>query len=292
MKLTLPITASVLMLGALTALRAADQPAAPAPATATGSTAPAASAAPARKFTEAELLETLGWIAGNRSQLGEFGFTDAEMTSIAKGFAEAVGGKEPPFKPNEIGTQFSDYMEARQTKAEAKQHAEIEAKAAAGDAEAKAFLDREKSDKEAADKLASAGKAAKADGEKFLADIKVKKGVVVLDSGVMYETLTPGKGDFPKASDTVKVNYTGTLINGTKFDSNADHDGGAPAVFALNQVIPGWTEGIQKVNKGGKIKLYIPADKAYGEQGAPPVIPPNSALVFEVELLDINPAGK
>jgi len=281
MKLTLTITASMLLLGALTALTAADQPTAP---------AAAAPAAPARKFTDAELLETLGWIAGNRSQLTEFGFTDTEMASIAKGFAAALAGKEPPFKPEEIGDQFSSYMEDRQTKAAAKQHAEIEAKAAAGDPEAKAFLDKEKSDKDAADKLAEAGKAAKADGEKFLADIKLKKGVVALPSGVLYETITAGTGDYPKATDTVKVNYTGTLINGTKFDSNADHDGGAPAVFALNQVIPGWTEGIQKVNKGGKIKLYIPSGQAYGSTGAPPAIPPDSALVFDVELLDINPA--
>ncbi len=152
--------------------------------------------------------------------------------------------------------------------------------AAAGDPAAKAVLEEEKSQA-----------SAKADGEKFLTDMKQKQGVIALPSGVLYETIKAGTGDYPKATDTVKVNYTGTLINGTKFDSNADHDGGAPAVFPLDGVIPGWTEGIQKVNKGGKIKLYIPSASAYGPRGQPPVIPPNSALVFEVELLDINPAA-
>jgi FKBP-type peptidyl-prolyl cis-trans isomerase len=170
-------------------------------------------------------------------------------------------------------------MDELQAKADVKQHAAIEAKAAAGDPEAKAFLDQEK-----------AQASAKADGEKFLADVKLKKGVTALPSGVLYETLQAGTGDYPKPTDTVKVNYTGTLINGTKFDSNADHDGGAPAVFPLDGVIPGWTEGIQKVNRGGKIKLYIPSALAYGPRGQPPTIPPDSALVFEVELLDINPA--
>jgi FKBP-type peptidyl-prolyl cis-trans isomerase len=278
MKLTLTITASVLLLGALTALPAADQPAAPTP----GATPAAAPAAPARKFTDQELLLTLGWIAGNRSQIGgqlkDFEFTDAELATIAQGVSLALADKEPPFKPEEIGDQFSDYMQARQDKAQAKQHAEIVAKAAAGDPEAKAILDEEK-----------AQESAKADGEKFLADMKQKQGVIALPSGVLYEIIKAGTGDFPKASDTVRVNYTGTLINGTKFDSNADHDGGKPAEFPLNQVIKGWTEGIQKVNKGGKIKLYIPSNLAYGPSGQPPTIPPNSALVFEVELLDINP---
>lgn len=124
-------------------------------------------------------------------------------------------------------------------------------------------------------------------GEAFLADNAKKEGVVTTESGLQYKILTEGEGANPSAEDTVQVNYRGTLINGTEFDSSFKH--GRPATFPLNGVIPGWTEGLQKLKKGGKAELYIPSNLAYGPAGMGQAIGPNSVLVFEVELLDINP---
>jgi len=112
-----------------------------------------------------------------------------------------------------------------------------------------------------------------------------KKGVTTTASGLQIETITEGTGPAPKASDTVKVHYTGTLIDGTKFDSSLDH--GGPATFQLGGVIPGWTEGIQLMKVGGKSRLVIPPAIAYGPRGQGP-IPANATLVFEVELLSIE----
>ncbi|GGA64023.1 peptidyl-prolyl cis-trans isomerase [Neiella marina] len=128
---------------------------------------------------------------------------------------------------------------------------------------------------------------AKAAGEAFLAENAKKEGVTVTESGLQYEVIAAGEGDSPAASDQVKVHYTGTLIDGTEFDSS--HKRGEPAVFFLNQVIPGWTEGVQLMKPGAKYKLYIPSELGYGEHGAGANIPGNSALVFEVELIEINP---
>ncbi len=128
----------------------------------------------------------------------------------------------------------------------------------------------------------------KADNMAIFETLKGKPGVEFLPSGVAYEILKPGDGAYPAPQDTVKVHYIGTLIDGTKFDSS--HDRNEPASFVLNEVIPGWTEGMQKINKGGKIKLYIPAEQGYGatpRQGSG--IPPNATLIFEVELLDVTP---
>jgi len=123
-------------------------------------------------------------------------------------------------------------------------------------------------------------------GKRFLEDAAREKGAVKLPSGIVYKELTAGKGASPKATDTVRVNYRGTLTNGTEFDSSYKRN--APAEFPLNAVIPCWTEGVQRMKVGGKAQLVCPSDKAYGEQGSPPVIPPNATLVFEVELLGIQ----
>lgn len=132
---------------------------------------------------------------------------------------------------------------------------------------------------------AEQGKAAKAGGEKFLAENGKKEGVVTLKSGLQYEVLREGNGKKPKATDQVKCHYEGTLINGQVFDSSYKRN--EPAVFPLNQVIPGWTEGLQLMQEGAKYRFYIPYILAYGESGAGGSIPPFATLIFDVELLEV-----
>jgi FKBP-type peptidyl-prolyl cis-trans isomerase FkpA len=124
------------------------------------------------------------------------------------------------------------------------------------------------------------------EGEKFLADNAKKPNVQTTDSGLQYQVLTQGEGAKPTAEQTVRVHYKGELLDGTTFDSS--YDRGEPAVFALNQVAPGWAEGVQLMPVGSKYKLWIPSKLGYGEQGTPGgPIGPNATLVFEVELLEI-----
>ena len=132
---------------------------------------------------------------------------------------------------------------------------------------------------------AEQGKAAKAEGEKFLAENGKKEGVVTLKSGLQYEVLREGNSKKPKATDQVKCHYEGTLINGQVFDSSYKRN--EPAVFPLNQVIPGWTEGLQLMQEGAKYRFYIPYILAYGESGAGGSIPPFATLIFDVELLEV-----
>jgi FKBP-type peptidyl-prolyl cis-trans isomerase len=126
----------------------------------------------------------------------------------------------------------------------------------------------------------------KAAGEKFLAENKGKPGVKTTASGLQYVVMKQGTGKKPGATDQVKVHYLGTLIDGTKFDSS--YDRGQPAEFALNGVIPGWTEALQLMNAGSKYKLFIPSKLAYDESDPPGPIGPNSTLIFEVELVEVK----
>ena len=125
----------------------------------------------------------------------------------------------------------------------------------------------------------------KASGEAFLAANAKKEGVTVLPSGLQYEVITEGDGKKPSATDRVQCHYEGTLIDGTVFDSSIKR--GEPAVFGVNQVIKGWVEALQLMQEGAKWRLYIPYDMAYGEHGAGEMIPPYSALVFDVELIKV-----
>lgn len=126
-------------------------------------------------------------------------------------------------------------------------------------------------------------------GEAYAADFAKQKGVKKTSSGLLYQIEKQGSGAVPKESDTVVVNYKGTLVNGTEFDNS--YTRGEPLTFRLDGVIPGWTEGLKHVRKGGKIKLVIPPQLAYGKNGVPG-IEPNSTLLFDVELIDIKPASK
>ncbi len=133
---------------------------------------------------------------------------------------------------------------------------------------------------------AEAGKAAKDAGEAFLAENAKKDGVVTLPSGLQYQVLKEGNGKKPSATDQVVCHYEGTLIDGTVFDSSYKRN--EPATFGLNQVIAGWTEGVQLMSEGAKYRFFIPYNLAYGERGAGAQIPPFAALVFDVELIQVK----
>lgn len=134
-------------------------------------------------------------------------------------------------------------------------------------------------------RAAVAAEGAKKEGAEFLAKAAAEQGAVKTDSGLVFSTIKPGTGAAPKATDTVKVHYHGTLTDGTVFDSSVQR--GQPATFPLNGVIPCWTEGVQRMKVGEKSRLVCPSQIAYGDRGAPPKIKPGATLVFEVELLEI-----
>jgi FKBP-type peptidyl-prolyl cis-trans isomerase len=251
MKLKHTLTLGVLTLGLAAGAHAQDikVPVAAAPETKPAVAAPAA-------YSETQVLEALGWIASKNIQLETFGFTPTQLESVLKGISVGASGQDLPFDKDKMGPLISDLVQKKQTE----------------------YLDKLK-------------KQGLAESAAFFTKLKENKNVVELPSGLRYEIVKPGDGAFPKATETVKVHYTGTLVNGTVFDTSLQprQPGAAvePVEFPLNGVIPGWTEGIQKINKGGKIRLYVPPHLGYGDEGRPG-IPPASTLVFDVELLDIK----
>jgi FKBP-type peptidyl-prolyl cis-trans isomerase len=250
MKLKYTATISLLALG-LAAAQAEDKKIT-VPGIAPAPAAPAA--APAKPaFTEAQIVEEFGWFVGKRVGLTELEFTPAEIAAFVKGISIAAAGKDTPFELEKIGPLMDEFMQKKQA----------------------AFMGKAKA------KSLTASTA-------FFTKLKENKNVIELPSGLRYEVVKTGEGAFPKASDTVKVHYVGTLIDGTEFDSSVKR--GEPAEFPLEGVIPGWTEGLQKINKGGKLKLYVPPHLAYGDDGKGG-IPPSSTLIFEVELLEIKAPG-
>lgn len=183
--------------------------------------------------------------------IAEPGGIEVDLDAFLAGFKAAYGKQELAMTPEEIGAA----MQALQQKAMSAATAKAEQE----------------------------GAAAKTAGEAYLAENAKKEGVKVTESGLQYKVVTEGTGETPKAEDTVKVHYTGTFINGEQFDSSVDR--GEPAMFGVGQVITGWTEALQMMKVGSKWQLAIPSDLAYGP--GRPGIPPNSVLLFDVELIEI-----
>ncbi len=186
-------------------------------------------------------------------QLASMGATDLNIDDFAQAVKDAIAGK--------LQLDEQDAQQLVQNF-----FAEQEAKAQAAAAEK--------------------GKVAKEAGEKFLAENGKKEGIITTKSGLQYQVLREGNGKAPKATDKVECHYEGTLIDGTKFDSS--YDRGATATFPLNQVIAGWTEGLQLMTEGAKYRFFIPYQLGYGERGAGASIPPFSALIFDVELVAVK----
>lgn len=182
---------------------------------------------------------------------------EVDVNAFSAGIRDAKAKKQPQLTDEQIGEAFMAYQQEQQAKLQPT-------------AEDQAMPNTENN---------SADKA-------FLVENAKKSGVVTTASGLQYEVLEQGTGAKPKASDEVKVHYEGKLINGTVFDSSLAR--GEPLAFGLSQVIPGWTEGLQLMQEGGKYRFFIPSDLAYGSQNMGS-IPPNSTLIFEVTLIKVNP---
>lgn len=206
-------------------------------------------------MTELERLSyALGLSMGNNFKSS--GIEEMNIKEFAEGVAAVFEGTKPKMSYDEAKNVIREFF----TALEEKQNA-------------------------AAAKMGEVNKAA---GEAFLAENAKRPEVKTTKSGLQYEVINEGNGDKPAASDTVVVHYTGTLIDGTVFDSSVER--GTPATFGVTQVIPGWVEALQLMQVGAKWRLYIPSDLAYGPRGAGGAIGPNSTLIFDVELLQI--AGK
>jgi FKBP-type peptidyl-prolyl cis-trans isomerase FklB len=178
---------------------------------------------------------------------------DINLQVYKSGIQDGLGGKEPQMTPEEIRATMTN-LQQRLVAAQQKTRREVAAKNLS-------------------------------ESKTFLAENKNKEGIQTLPSGLEYKVVTEGSGKMPKPEDTVKVHYKGTLIDGTEFDSS--YRRGEPSTFKVKGVIKGWTEALQLMKEGSKWQLFIPPELGYGERGAGPV-PPNSTLIFEVELLAIQ----
>ncbi len=205
---------------------------------------------PAASSAEKAYLEILGWLVAQRAGLPQLGLNGAEVAAFNRGIDDALKGRQSVVDLQQEGPAIQGFLSERM-------NATILA--------------------------ASAGNIAAA--EEKTAELQKDPEYKTTASGLIYRIIKPGSGPKPSASDKVKVHYTGSLLDGKVFDSSVKR--GRPIDFFLNEVIPGWTEGVQLIGKGGEIELYIPYELAYGAEGSPPAIPPASMLHFNVQLLDI-----
>lgn len=186
-------------------------------------------------------------------QLAQMGANDINIDDFALAIKDVIAGNELKVSNREAQTIVQSYFAEQEKKLQAER--------------------------------AENGKAAREAGEKYLAENAKKDGVVTLTSGLQYQVIKEGEGRQPKATDSVKCHYEGFLVDGTLFDSSIQR--GEPAVFGLQQVIAGWTEGLQLMKEGAKYRFFIPYMLGYGESGAGQSIPPYSALIFDVELIKV-----
>jgi FKBP-type peptidyl-prolyl cis-trans isomerase FklB len=207
---------------------------------------------PALKDTKDKVSYSIGLDIGTTFKKQKM---EINTDMLAAGVKDGLSGANPLLTPDEMRTVLTEFSK------------DMREKAAAASKET-----GEKNTKE---------------GEKFLAENKTKPGVKTTASGLQYLVEKEGSGTAPKETDTVVVNYRGTLIDGTEFDSS--YKRGEPATFPVNRVIKGWTEALQLMKPGGKYKLFIPSNLAYGPGGAGGDIGPNATLIFEVELLSVKP---
>ncbi len=207
-----------------------------------------------QELTETQKIHlTLGYSIGTDLMLSDY--SEDEVAQILEGLRLASKEEEPDYVKG-LQDQAFQILNEKRTKAQAEQSA-------------------------------SAVSTNKAAGEAFFATLEGKEGITKTDSGLRYEILTEGSDVFATAADSVNVHYHGTLIDGTVFDSSVQR--GEPVTFPLNGVIKGFSEGLTLVGEGGKIRLYMPSDIAYGDRGAGGAIGPGASLIFEVEILKINP---
>ena len=190
---------------------------------------------------------------GIGQQLSQMGANDISVEDFAQAIKDVLEGNELKVSHREAQTIVQDYFQKQEQKLQAQR--------------------------------AEAGKAHKEAGEKYLAENAKKEGVITLPSGLQYQVLKEGNGKKPTAKDTVQCHYEGFLIDGTVFDSSIQR--GEPATFPLQQVIAGWTEGLQLMQEGAKYRFFIPYRLGYGEGGAGNSIPPFAALIFDVELIQV-----
>ena len=186
-------------------------------------------------------------------QLANMGGQELNIDDFAQAVKDVLGGKELKIKSSEAQMIVQEFFAAQEQK-----------------------INKQREE---------AGKMAKEAGEKYLAENAKKDGIITLPSGLQYQVLKEGNGKKPTAKDTVMCHYEGFLIDGTVFDSSVQR--GEPAVFGLQQVIAGWTEGLQLMQEGAKYRFFIPYRLAYGEGGAGGSIPPYAALIFDVELIQV-----
>ena len=190
---------------------------------------------------------------GIGQQLAQMGADDLNVDDFAQSIKDVLKGNELKVSHREAQQIVQDYFAKKEAK-----------------------LNAERAEK---------GKVAKETGEKYLIENAKKEGVITTPSGLQYQVLKEGNGKKPTAKDSVKCHYEGFLIDGTVFDSSVQR--GEPAVFGLQQVIAGWTEGLQLMSEGGKYRFFIPYRLAYGEGGAGAMIPPFATLIFDVELIEV-----